>query len=609
MTAGAFRHWRKAMVCWAGAVLLLAAQDAEAGWLDRVKGAAMSAEGIAIGSYVVHEASVLQSLKQNAGELIDLFGDMLDAVKKGDTRKAGKIWTDVEKVPGDIVREAFPVFRVMDAAAALAAGIGKRLAAAKRHIERFAGAAGGVDPRGALAISADEQPFYTSATGILGDEPLPAVQYSKSERAVSGRPQTETWEDGSRNDDRPDSTSAADFLESHDRYESSLKALEKLWAASRGGTTERAEPERGNYREALEALDRRRSKPRAERRRQAAETKAREARKSTQKRTKTAQRRAERDFGKRAQAAHEQKERSQRMPKGVFRDCPMKCPEMVVVPAGSFTMGSPGRFNSEGPQHRVTIGHPFAVGKYEVTRVEFSHFVSETGYSTGNICETHEDVDNISWWGIRDGRHWRKPGFDQTQRDPVVCVNWKDAKAYVAWLSRKTGAEYRLLSESEWEYAARGGTTTTYIWGTQRNEQCRHANAADVSAKKIHHGDWHAILTPCNDGYLYTSPVGSFAPNAFGLYDMTGNVWEWVEDCWHDDYAGAPSDGKAWTTGSDCRQRVARGGSWYTGSRGNRPSARGYKTASGNFKISNRGHRISASRMSSVGFRVARKLD
>ena len=249
-----------AAVCWVGAALLFTAPSADARWLDRVRGVAVGAKGIAIGSYTVHQASALQSLKQNAGELTDLFGDMLDAVKEGDAARVEDVWGDIKKVPGNIVKDAFPVLRIVDAAAALATEVNKRLEAAKRHIARFAGKAGGSDPRGALAVSEDERHFYASTTGILGDEPLPAVQYSKSERAVSERPQTEAWEDGSRNDDRPDSSSAADFLESHDRYESSLKALEKLRAASRGGTTERAELERGNYEEALKALDRRRSK-------------------------------------------------------------------------------------------------------------------------------------------------------------------------------------------------------------------------------------------------------------------------------------------------------------------------------------------------------------
>ena len=291
------------------------------------------------------------------------------------------------------------------------------------------------------------------------------------------------------------------------------------------------------------------------------------------------------------------------MPAGTtFRDCE-DCPEMVVVPAGSFEMGSSyqdgfHRLESEKPVHQVTIAAPFAVGKYEVTRGEFSRFVSETGYSTGNSCRTREEVGEIHGWQLRHGRDWRSPGFRQTDRHPVVCVNWNDAKAYIAWLSRKTGEEYALLSESEWEYAARGGSSTWYFWGKESDEQCRYANATDESVKKVPHEDWRQSVFPsCNDGYIYTSPVGSFAPNGFGLYDMTGNVLEWAEDCWHNNYVGAPSDGSAWITEGDCDKRIARGGSWYDvgyTTFGNRPASRrrGAKEV----------------RASQIGFRIARTL-
>ena len=276
MTAVAPRHWRKAVVVsWVGAVLLFVALPADAGWLERARGVPLSATGIAISSYVVHEASVIQSLKQNAGELVDLFADMLDAVEEGDTKTVEEIWSDVEKVPGDIVREAFPVFRAMDAAAALVSGVRERLESAKRHIERFVGKTDGTDPRGALAISEDERHFYAS-TGILGDEPLPAVHFSTAASAVSEQPRTESWEDGHREGGRkhehvePSSAagSVAEFSETRDHYESSLKSLEKLWVASRGDRAEQAELEGEDYQEALDALDRRRSELEAERRRQ-----------------------------------------------------------------------------------------------------------------------------------------------------------------------------------------------------------------------------------------------------------------------------------------------------------------------------------------------------
>ena len=232
-------------------------------------------------------------------------------------------------------------------------------------------------------------------------------------------------------------------------------------------------------------------------------------------------------------------------PGAVFRDCP-ECPEMVVVPAGSFTMGSPsswqGREGDEGPAYRVTIPAPFAVGKYEVTRGEFARFVSATGHDdTGSSCSTREGGK----WKDRSGRSWRSPGYSQTDRDPAICVNWEDARAYARWLSGRTGKKYRLLSESEWEYAARAGTRTRYSWGNAigRNR----ANCAGCGSR------W--------DGKK-TAPVGSFKANGFGLHDMHGNVLEWVEDCYNESYAGASSDGRAWESGH-CGVRVLRGGSWY----------------------------------------------
>ncbi len=230
-------------------------------------------------------------------------------------------------------------------------------------------------------------------------------------------------------------------------------------------------------------------------------------------------------------------------PGRVFRDCP-SCPEMVVVPAGTFSMGSPtseeGRFSTEGPVRRVTIAEPFAVGKYEVTRGEFSRFVEATGHSTGDSCRTLEGGE----WEDRRDHGWRNPGYRQDGRHPVACVNWDDAKAYARWLSEETGESYRLLSEAEWEYAARAGTATRYSWGDEvgRNR----ANCQECGSR------WDDEST---------APAGSFAANGFGLHDMHGNVQEWVEDCSNDGYAGAPSDGSAWTQGF-CSVRVLRGGSW-----------------------------------------------
>ena len=276
-----------------------------------------------------------------------------------------------------------------------------------------------------------------------------------------------------------------------------------------------------------------------------------------------------------------------------LRDCEV-CPELVVLPAGYYRMGSPshesGRNDNEGPVHDVTIWEPFAVGIHEVTREEFGHFVKETGRSTAMECLTY----NTSGWTRRSGRSWKKPGFRQSEREPVVCVSWDDAKAYVEWLSSKTGEKYRLLSESEWEYSARGGKNTSRHWGDGESSQCRYANGADEALEKRHR-DWNWIVaSSCDDGHVYTAEVGSYLPNGYGLHDMLGNVWEWVEDCWHDSYKGAPTEGSAWTRGGKCENRVRRGGSWSYPPRDLRSSDRRFSNTN--------------VRYVSAGFRVARTL-
>ena len=174
----------------------------------------------------------------------------------------------------------------------------------------------------------------------------------------------------------------------------------------------------------------------------------------------------------------------------------------------------------------------------------------------------------------------------------MACVNWNDAQAYVAWLSRETGEEYRLPSESEWEYAARAGTTTARYWGEGESGQCRHANGIDASVKDRYSGSSWPVAS-CRDGHVHTAPVGSFAANGWGLHDVLGNVWEWTEDCWNDRYAGAPTDGSAWEYG-DCSQRVLRGSSWSS-----RPS---------DLRAADRGKVASGGPVIRLGFRVARTL-
>lgn len=255
-----------------------------------------------------------------------------------------------------------------------------------------------------------------------------------------------------------------------------------------------------------------------------------------------------------------------------FRDC-SACPEMVVIPPGSFVMGSPneekGRYPSEGPQHPVTIPVAFAVSKYEITVDQFKAFVMATGRDLGSSCWTYVNGDFVEKPGI----NWKAPGFPQGGAHPVLCINWNDAQAYVAWLAERTGARYRLLTEAEWEYAARAGTTTVYSFGNDARRACRFANVFDGSGRRGLSGTHDWMSSPCNDSYVHTAPVGSFLPNGFGLYDMHGNVSEWVEDCWHDSFQGAPADGSAWTTGT-CDERGLRGGSWNAQPRHSRSAMR-----------------------------------
>jgi formylglycine-generating enzyme required for sulfatase activity len=281
-------------------------------------------------------------------------------------------------------------------------------------------------------------------------------------------------------------------------------------------------------------------------------------------------------------------------PKDVFKECDI-CPEMVVVPEGSFTMGSrsneKGRSDNEGPQHAVKIAKPFAVGKFHVTVDQFTAFVSETGYDAGTKCNVFEGGSKME---EKPGRSWRNPGFAQTGAHPAVCLSWKDAKAYVAWLSRKTGKRYRLLTEAEWEYAARAGSTTKYSFGDDEKESCRYVNGADQTAKSRIPEAKNWTIAPCTDGYAYTSPVGSLLPNAFALHDMHGNAYQWLEDCWHANFTGAPADGSARTSG-DCSVRVVRGGAWWVRPSGLRSARRDWTRADNRYAF--------------VGFRLGRTLD
>lgn len=261
----------------------------------------------------------------------------------------------------------------------------------------------------------------------------------------------------------------------------------------------------------------------------------------------------------------------------LFRDC-TDCPEMVVIPAGGFLMGSPaneaGREENEddtsGPGGRqVNVSVPrFAISRFEVTKADYAAFVGATGRADPKVAGDTYCI-------------WRSPRFAQSDRDPVACVNTTDAADYAAWLSRRSGGLYRLPSEAEWEYAARGGVTGAYPWGPNASH-----DFANYGKDACCGG-----LAVGRDQWVYTAPVGSFPANPFGLFDMHGNVWEWVEDCYRDNLSGQTA--AAYTT-SGCSLRVDRGGSWF-----NDPA---------DLRSANRSGDTPANRYDNVGFRIARTL-
>jgi len=305
--------------------------------------------------------------------------------------------------------------------------------------------------------------------------------------------------------------------------------------------------------------------------------------------------------------SHEANAADAASPGAVFRDCP-QCPDMVAIPAGSFVMGTTQAqveqlqaaqawnqdlYGDELPARKVAVG-AFALSRTEVTVAEFEAFLKATGYRPGARC-----------WGLRNGlldfhRHanWRDPGYPQNADHPVVCVSWRDAQAYVRWLSLHTGEAYQLPTEAQWEYAARAGTQTHYVWGDDGEGSCAFLNGADEQARLLF-PEWKTL--GCNDGASFTASVASYAPNAFGLFDMTGNVWEWVEDCYgpHDPAQHGPAQlDRAKTSAAaqtpTCSDRVIRGGSWSYGA----PALRS----------ANREPHHPRTRGSGVGFRIAKTL-
>jgi formylglycine-generating enzyme required for sulfatase activity len=275
----------------------------------------------------------------------------------------------------------------------------------------------------------------------------------------------------------------------------------------------------------------------------------------------------------------------------IIWDCAV-CPEMIVVPAGVFTMGSPedepGRGADEGPRKRVSIPAPLAVSRYEITLGEYEVFLRETGRPVQGNCVT--DRAKPGTWSPEPKTTLRDPGFPQAPDHPVVCVSWDDAQAYVTWINARTSGSYRLLTEAEWEFAARAGTTATYPWGPDVNDGCLDANITDATIGAMY-PSW--TTATCDDRALHTAPVGSYRPNGFGLYDMIGNAQEWVQDCATTSYETLPSDGRADDSG-DCSRRVVRSSSWGTLPKDNR--------------VANRVRYPGGLVDDSVGIRVARDL-
>lgn len=283
-----------------------------------------------------------------------------------------------------------------------------------------------------------------------------------------------------------------------------------------------------------------------------------------------------------------------RGPGSAFRDCD-DCPEMVVVPAGTFVMGTPGTpaargvAAAEGETSVIAIAHPFALGRREVTRGEYARFIADSGHEPQAGCRVWDaglgrfsDDTRRSWEDVSTADDW-----------PVTCVSFTDAAAYVQWLAAKTGNRYRLPSEAEWEYAARGGSRAARPWGEQAEDGCDAANTYDLVAAARFRLGWPEAR--CRDGYGDLAPVGQFAANDFGLQDMIGNAREWVQDCATNSYVGRPRDARAWEWIGGCGDRVLRGGSWLSPPDESRSASRSAAP--------------SGERAGDAGFRVARDLE
>jgi formylglycine-generating enzyme required for sulfatase activity len=264
---------------------------------------------------------------------------------------------------------------------------------------------------------------------------------------------------------------------------------------------------------------------------------------------------------------------------------------MVVIPPGEFAMGfdggEPERY--EGPVRQVSIARTFAAGRTEITVAEFRRFVEATGHRAARGC--------YAWDGkvatLNEEANWQDPGYGRPPgpEEPVVCVDWRDAAAYTRWLASRTGKPYRLLTEAEWEYAANAGSAARFPWGEDPTLACRFANVFDQAGAAAANSPIAPVA--CNDGFPGVASVGSRQANAFGLHDMVGNAWEWVQDCYVMPYPDGPLDGSA-VAASPCDRRGVKGGSWITEMERQRPTFRG---------------RDPEDRVSQVfGFRVGRDL-
>jgi formylglycine-generating enzyme required for sulfatase activity len=291
------------------------------------------------------------------------------------------------------------------------------------------------------------------------------------------------------------------------------------------------------------------------------------------------------------------------VPPPASADCPV-CPELALAPPGKFLMGSApdaaelDAATGETPTVAVSLTRPFHVSRREISVAEFRRYVEATGAEPAPGCR----VWLGGQWVLERDRSWRDPGSVLPPQDtePVICVNWEDARGYADWLSKESGKRYRLPSEAEWEYVARGGTSFPRFWGERDSHEgavlslaCDFANVYDSSAVDSYHFPWPNAR--CSDRVAALAPVGQYKPNAFGVFDIIGNVREWVMDCYTASYAGRPEDARAWTWQGGCELKGVRGGSWASRPRDARAPARGAEPT--------------ALRQSDLGFRVVRDYE